>query len=87
MNQNKDVMVANAIIEAIGGKENIRAVGHCSSRLRLTLNDKKVVNEAEIENIDGVKGNFLLESNTRLFLERDLLIVCMLLWLEIRVLS
>ena len=30
MNQNKDVMVANAIIEAIGGKENIRAVGHCS---------------------------------------------------------
>ena len=27
MNQNKDVMVANAIIEAIGGKENIRAVG------------------------------------------------------------
>ena len=84
MNQNKDVMVANAIIEAIGGKENIRAVGHCSSRLRLTLNDKKVVNEAEIENIDG---NFLLESNTRLFLERDLLIVCMLLWLEIRVLS
>ena len=41
MNQNKDVMVANAIIEAIGGKENIRAVGHCSSRLRLTLNDKK----------------------------------------------
>lgn len=58
MNQNKDVMVANAIIEAIGGKENIRAVGHCSSRLRLTLNDKKVVNEAEIENIDGVKGQF-----------------------------
>ena len=86
MNQNKDVMVANAIIEAIGGKENIRAVGHCSSRLRLTLNDKKVVNEAEIENIDGVKGQFFA-GNTRLFLERDLLIVCMLLWLEIRVLS
>ena len=56
MNQNKDVMVANAIIEAIGGKENIRAVGHCSSRLRLTLNDKKVVNEAEIENITGPNG-------------------------------
>ncbi|MGG5330256.1 glucose PTS transporter subunit IIA [Enterococcus sp. AZ163] len=58
MNQSKDIAVANAIIEAIGGKENIRAVGHCSSRLRLTLNDKAKVDEATIETIDGVKGQF-----------------------------
>ena len=84
MNQNKDVMVANAIIEAVVEK-------HSSCRtlfltLAFDLERQKVVNEAEIENIDGV-GAILLESNTRLFLERDLLIVCMLLWLEIRVLS
>lgn len=58
MNQSKDVTVAKAIIEAIGGKENIRAVGHCSSRLRLTLNDKAKVDETTIEAIDGVKGQF-----------------------------
>lgn len=58
MNQSKDVVVAKEIIEAIGGKENIRAVGHCSSRLRLTLNDKSKVDGAKIETIDGVKGQF-----------------------------
>lgn len=54
----KDNLLANNIIENIGGKENIRAVGHCSTRLRLTLNDKSKVNQDNVENIEGVKGQF-----------------------------
>lgn len=53
-----DQTVARLIIENIGGRENIRAVGHCSTRLRLTLNDKSKVNEKAIEDIEGVKGQF-----------------------------
>ena len=34
------------------------AVGHCSTRLRLTLHDKSKVDEEKIENLEGVKGQF-----------------------------
>lgn len=54
----QDKKIAQSIIKAIGGKENIRAIGHCSTRLRLTLNDKQKVNGKAIESIDGVKGQF-----------------------------
>lgn len=53
-----DTALANSILDNIGGKINVRAVGHCSTRLRLTLNDKSRVNENAIENIEGVKGQF-----------------------------
>lgn len=46
------------LLEKIGGKENIRAVGHCSTRLRLTLHDKTKVDGEAIEEIEGVKGQF-----------------------------
>lgn len=46
------------LLSKIGGKENIRAVGHCSTRLRLTLHDKEKVDTEAIENLEGVKGQF-----------------------------
>lgn len=58
MDKNKDAYVAHEIVESIGGRENIRAVGHCSSRLRLTLKDKSKVDGKKIEDIEGVKGQF-----------------------------
>ncbi|WP_245249295.1 PTS transporter subunit EIIC [Vagococcus allomyrinae] len=58
MKETRDEAVAAAIVKEIGGKGNIRAVGHCSSRLRVTLHDKQLVNEKAIEEIDGVKGQF-----------------------------
>lgn len=67
-----DQKFANQLVELIGGKENIRAVGHCSTRLRLTLHDKSKVDEEKIENLEGVKGQFLVENNIKLFLEQDL---------------
>lgn len=46
------------IIEAIGGKDNIRTATHCVTRLRLVLNDEKKVDKERLEAIDLVKGSF-----------------------------
>lgn len=56
MANNKEI--AQQVIDAIGGKENIDSVAHCATRLRIMVNDKEQVNEAEIENIEKVKGVF-----------------------------
>ncbi|BBN97918.1 PTS transporter subunit EIIC [Sporolactobacillus terrae] len=54
----EDQTVAQLIVEHIGGRENIKAIGHCSTRLRLTLHDKSKVDGKAIEAIEGVKGQF-----------------------------
>jgi len=56
MANNKEI--AQQVIDAIGGKENVDSVAHCATRLRIMVNDKEQVNEAEIENIEKVKGVF-----------------------------
>lgn len=42
------------IIKLIGGKENIKSVAHCVTRLRLTLNDRSVAQTEEIKKLKGV---------------------------------
>lgn len=42
------------IIKFIGGKENIKSVAHCVTRLRLTLNDKSIAQTEEIKKLKGV---------------------------------
>ncbi|MBD8070844.1 PTS system trehalose-specific EIIBC component [Bacillus sp. PS06] len=56
MSNNREV--AQQIIDAIGGKDNISAATHCVTRLRLALNDESQVNKEALENIDLVKGSF-----------------------------
>lgn len=51
----KDVV---AIIEAIGGKENIASATHCVTRLRFALHDESKVNKEQLDTIDIVKGAF-----------------------------
>jgi PTS system sucrose-specific IIC component len=50
--------VAKELLELIGGKENIQALAHCATRLRLALKDDSLVNEEAVDNLDGVKGQF-----------------------------
>lgn len=50
--------IAQAILEAIGGKDNVNSAAHCATRLRLVLKDEAKVNKAEIEKMDAVKGVF-----------------------------
>lgn len=42
------------LVELVGGKDNIKAVAHCVTRLRLTLNDRSLAKTEEIQNLDGV---------------------------------
>ncbi|NRT32112.1 sucrose-specific PTS transporter subunit IIBC [Clostridium beijerinckii] len=64
----KEQIVAKEILENIGGKENIKSVEHCATRLRLILNDKGKINEKAIENIDGVKGQFFSAAQYQIIL-------------------
>ncbi|MBQ1900222.1 MAG: PTS transporter subunit EIIC [Erysipelotrichaceae bacterium] len=47
---------AAAIVELVGGKENINAHTHCMTRLRLTQNDKAKAKEEELKKLEGIQG-------------------------------
>lgn len=48
--------VALEILENIGGKNNIKNVYHCMTRLRFNLNDLNLINKEKLNQIDGVMG-------------------------------
>lgn len=50
--------VAQQLLEALGGKENISAAAHCATRLRLVLHDEGKVDQAKLDAMDAVKGTF-----------------------------
>jgi len=64
----KEQIVARAILENIGGKDNIKSMEHCATRLRLILKDKEKINEKGIEAIDGVKGQFFAAAQYQIIL-------------------
>lgn len=48
--------LAEAVIAAVGGAENIQSVTHCMTRLRFVLKDDTIPNTEHIKTIPGVKG-------------------------------
>ncbi|MBR2564566.1 MAG: PTS beta-glucoside transporter subunit IIBCA [Paenibacillus sp.] len=50
--------IAEQVIQAIGGKENISSFAHCATRLRIMVKDKEQIDQKQVENIDKVKGAF-----------------------------
>ena len=44
-------IIAQKIIEAVGGKDNIVSVAHCATRLRIMVKDKEKIDHARVENI------------------------------------
>ena len=50
--------VAQRTLKAIGGEDNIVALAHCATRLRMVLKDSKKVNTAALENDPDLKGIF-----------------------------
>jgi PTS system sucrose-specific IIC component len=64
----KEQVVAKEILENIGGKENIKSIEHCATRLRLILKDKEKINAKAIEGIDGVKGQFFAAAQYQIIL-------------------
>ncbi|MBV7388108.1 sucrose-specific PTS transporter subunit IIBC [Pasteurellaceae bacterium TAE3-ERU1] len=50
--------IATQLTAALGGKNNVAALAHCATRLRIVLQDESLIDKQAIENIDGVKGQF-----------------------------
>ena len=46
--------VASDILENVGGKENIKSMTHCFTRLRFVLRDSKKADKAIVERLEGV---------------------------------
>ncbi|AZU64059.1 PTS transporter subunit EIIC [Neobacillus mesonae] len=55
-------VLAEKILEQLGGAKNIANYTHCMTRLRVTPNDELQVNKAALKKIDGVLG--LVEEET-----------------------
>lgn len=49
-------LIANQIIENIGGIENVESVTHCMTRLRFVLKDESLADDATVKKINGVMG-------------------------------
>ena len=60
-----DKELAVKIVELVGGKENIVSVRHCATRLRIIVSDKEKIQTKEVENLDKVKGSFLIPDSIR----------------------
>lgn len=48
--------LASQIVKEVGGKNNIKEMFHCVTRLRFYLKDRSVVDEERLKSLDGVLG-------------------------------
>ena len=60
--------LATQILELVGGKENISAVTHCITRLRMTIKDLNIIKEDQIKKLPGVMGVNLVEGQYQVIL-------------------
>ncbi|MDR0139228.1 sucrose-specific PTS transporter subunit IIBC [Metabacillus idriensis] len=60
--------IANDVLKAVGGKDNVAAAAHCATRLRLVLRDESLVDEKKLEEIDAVKGTFATEGQYQIII-------------------
>lgn len=54
--ENKEI--AKAVIEAIGGRDNVSSVAHCATRLRVMVKDEAKIDKDRVENLEKVQGAF-----------------------------
>ncbi len=50
--------IAEELVQAVGGEENISSIAHCATRLRIMVKDKEKIDQDRVENLDKVKGAF-----------------------------
>ena len=69
--------IASQVIENVGGKQNIKSVQYCATRLRLQLKNNDLRNEEAVSDIEGVKGVFLTQSQFQIIFGSGLVnLVC-----------
>ncbi len=49
-------MIANEVLQKVGGKENVKKVWHCATRLRFDLYDFQKADNKGVEAVNGVMG-------------------------------
>ena len=54
MAANKNAQIAQSVLAAVGGEENIVSVTHCMTRLRFKLKDESKANTDILKETDGV---------------------------------
>ncbi|HAA3628844.1 TPA_asm: PTS maltose transporter subunit IIBC [Listeria monocytogenes] len=65
---------ASALLELIGGKENISSVTHCATRMRFVLQDPDNADVEAIEDIPAVKGTFTQAGQFQVIIGNDVAI-------------
>ena len=77
MSLKKTRKIASQVIENVGGKDNIKSVQHCATRLRLQLKNNDLRDEDAVSDIEGVKGVFLTQSQFQIIFGSGLVnLVC-----------
>ncbi|WP_210617163.1 N-acetylglucosamine-specific PTS transporter subunit IIBC [Mammaliicoccus lentus] len=74
LDKDGDLNVSNKtklIYEAIGGKDNIEAIDHCATRLRLTLNDTGIVDQEKIKKSGALGNKIISDKNIQIIIGTD----------------
>ena len=62
---------ANALLTYVGGRENIKAVSHCVTRMRFVLVDESQADVKKIEQIPSAKGTFTQSGQFQVIIGND----------------
>ena len=62
---------AKLLLDYVGGKENIKAVSHCVTRMRFVLVDEKKADVEKIESIPSAKGTFTQAGQFQVIIGND----------------
>lgn len=67
MNKEQEYLdISKQIVELVGGMDNIQAVAHCATRLRIVLQDNDKADMEQLENVNKVKGAFVAGNQLQL---------------------
>lgn len=59
------------ILDNVGGKENIKNIGHCATRLRINVNDADKVNDDELSRLKGIHGYVFKNGQAQIIIGPD----------------
>ena len=62
---------AKKLLEYVGGKENIKAVSHCVTRMRFVLGNPKIADIDKIESLSSTKGTFTQSGQFQVIIGND----------------
>lgn len=75
----KEQQLAERIIAAVGGMDNIDSVMNCMTRVRIKVLDENKVDDQELRHIDGVMG-VIHENAFKLWLDLVQSIKWLIIW-------